>query len=107
MTKKLFVGNLSWNTTNESLGSFFAQAGKVESANVITDRYTGKGRGFGFVEMSTDEEAKKAMDELNGKELDGRAIVVNEAKEKENRGNNRFQGGFRGNDRGNRGSNRY
>lgn len=80
MSNKLFVGGLSWDTTDDSLRAFFAQAGTVTSARVITDKYTGKSRGFGFVEMATDEEAKKAVDELNGKELDARTIVVNEAR---------------------------
>ena len=70
MAKKLFVGNLSWNTTDQSLQDFFASAGTVVSAHVITDRNTGRSRGFGFVEMSSDEEAQKAM-ELNEQTLDG------------------------------------
>ncbi|MBI2601276.1 RNA-binding protein [Candidatus Daviesbacteria bacterium] len=82
MAKKLFIGNLSWNTTDDSLKSFFAQAGNVVSANVITDRQTGRSRGFGFVEMSSDEEADKAK-ELNGQSLDGREISVNEARPRE------------------------
>ncbi len=77
---KLFIGSLSWDTTDDSLRNFFAQVGTVASARVITDRQTGRSRGFGFVEYENDEEAKRAMDELNGKELDGRAIVVNEAR---------------------------
>ncbi len=80
MAAKLFVGNLSWDTTSDSLGQFFAQAGKVVSANVIMDKFTGKSRGFGFVEMSTDEEAKKAVETLNSQTLDGRQITVNEAR---------------------------
>ncbi|MDP3724531.1 MAG: RNA-binding protein [bacterium] len=79
MAKKLFVGSLSWNTTDQTLRDFFAQAGTVASATVITDRMSGKSRGFGFVEMSNDEEAEKAK-ELNGKPLDGRNIFVNEAR---------------------------
>lgn len=115
MAKRLFIGNLSWDTTDEGLQAFFASAGTVTSAKVITDRYTGKKRGFGFVEMSTDEEADKAMKELNGQQLDGRPIVVNEARERENNGggtggggsrggfdNNRGGGGRGGFDRGNR-----
>lgn len=77
---KLFVGSLSWDTTDDSLRNFFAQVGTVASARVITDRQTGRSRGFGFVEYESDEEAKRAMEELTGKELDGRAIVVNEAR---------------------------
>ncbi len=80
MAKKLFVGSLSYNVTDDQLQEFFAQAGTVESAKVIIDRVSGRSRGFGFVEMSSDEEAQKAVDELNGKEIDGRAIVVNEAR---------------------------
>lgn len=85
MAKKLFVGNLSWDTTDKSLTDFFATVGSVASAQVITDKYTGRGRGFGFVEMATDEEAEKAIKELNGKTLDGRAINVNQAREREDR----------------------
>ena len=80
MAIKLFVGSLAWGTTDDSLKQLFSQAGTVVSANVIKDRFTGKSKGFGFVEMSSDEEAKKAMAELNGKDLDGRAINVNEAR---------------------------
>ncbi len=80
MATKLFIGSLAWATTDDSLKDFFSQVGTVESANVIMDRETGRSKGFGFVEMSSDEEAKKAIDELNGKELDGRPIVVNEAR---------------------------
>jgi RNA recognition motif-containing protein len=94
MAKKLFVGNLSWNTTDQSLQDFFATAGNVVSAHVITDRNTGRSRGFGFVEMSSDEEAQAAMD-LNGKQLDGREIVVNEAREREDRGGSGGGGGER------------
>lgn len=78
--KKLFVGNLSYSTTDESLNKHFSQAGKVESANIITDKMSGRSKGFGFVEMSTEEEAKKAVEMFNGKELDGRALTVNEAR---------------------------
>jgi RNA recognition motif-containing protein len=80
MATKLFVGSLAWATNDDGLKKFFEEAGTVVSANVITDRETGRSRGFGFVEMSSEEEAKKAVDQLNGKELDGRPIVVNEAK---------------------------
>ncbi|MFO0862550.1 MAG: RNA-binding protein [Candidatus Saccharibacteria bacterium] len=85
MSKKLFVGNLSYGVTDESLKEFFEGVGTVESAKVITDRETGRSRGFGFVEMSSEDEAKKAIDELNEKELDGRAISVNEARPQEER----------------------
>ncbi len=80
MATKLFVGSLAWATTDDDLKEFFSQVGKVESANVIVDRETNRSKGFGFVEMSSDEEAKKAVDELNGKDLGGRPIVVNEAR---------------------------
>ncbi|MEK7497581.1 MAG: RNA-binding protein [Patescibacteria group bacterium] len=86
MTNKLFVGSLAWATTDDSLKNFFSQVGTVLSARVITDKMTGRSRGFAFVEMSTPEEAQKAIDELNGKDLDGRAINVNEAKPQEPRG---------------------
>ena len=85
MATKLFVGSLAWTTNDDSLKDFFSAAGNVVSANVIVDRDTNRSKGFGFVEMSSDEEAKKAVDELNGKELDGRAIVVNEARPREER----------------------
>ena len=84
MSYKLFVGSLAWATTDESLNTFFAQAGTVDSATVIKDKATGRSRGFGFVEMSTEAEGKKAI-ELNDQELDGRKIVVNEAKPREDR----------------------
>ena len=80
MATKLFVGSLAWATNDDSLKDFFSAAGNVVSANVIMDRESGRSKGFGFVEMSSDEEAKKAVDQLNGKELDGRPIVVNEAR---------------------------
>ncbi len=100
MAKKLFVGNLSWNTNDASLQALFATVGTVASAQVITDRYTGKSRGFGFVEMSNDEEAEKAKTELNGKDLDGRQITVNEARAREEGGGQRGGGGNFRNDRG-------
>ena len=96
MALKLFVGGLSWDTTEEGLRNFFSQVGTVTSAQVITDKFTGKSRGFGFVEMGSDEEAQRAVQECNGKQLDGRTIVVNEAKPmtpRENRGGG--GGGFR------------
>ena len=83
MATKLFVGSLAWATTDDSLKDFFSAAGNVVSANVIVDRDTNRSKGFGFVEMSTDDEAKAAIDQLNGKDLDGRSIVVNEAKPRE------------------------
>jgi len=85
MAKRLFVGSLSFDATNSQLEELFSQAGKVESVNVITDRYTGQGKGFGFVEMATEEEAQKAIKTLNGTNFNGRTIVVNEARPQENR----------------------
>lgn len=95
MTKKLFVGSLSWDTTDETLTQFFAQVGTVVSANVIKDKFSGRSKGFGFVEMSSEEEADKAKQELNGQMLDGRAINVDEAKPQAPR-ENRPSGGFGG-----------
>ncbi len=86
MAKRLFVGGISYSTTNEQLAEFFAQYGKVESVNVITDKYTGQGKGFGFVEMATEEDAQKAMQQANGQMLGDRKIAVNEARPQENRG---------------------
>lgn len=85
MATKLFIGSLAWATNDDSLKDFFSQVGTVVSANVIVDRETNRSKGFGFVEMSSDEEAKAAVDQLNGKELDGRPIVVNEARPREER----------------------
>lgn len=93
MATKLFVGSLSWNVKDDELREFFAEAGEVVSANVITDRDSGRSKGFGFVEMSSDDEAKAAIEKLNGKELDGRAVTVNEARPKEDRPRNSFGGG--------------
>ena len=81
MSNKLFVGGLSWDTKEDGLKDFFSQVGKVEEVKIITDRISGRSKGFGFVTMSTEEEAKKAIEELNGKELDGRTLTVNEARE--------------------------
>lgn len=85
MASKLFIGSLAWATTDDSLKDFFASAGDVVSASVIKDRDTGRSKGFGFVEMASEDGAKKAIDTLNGKDLDGRAIVVAEARPRENR----------------------
>ena len=98
---KLYVGNLPWSTGEAELEEMFAAIGAVTSANVITDRDTGRSRGFGFVEMSNDD-AKRAIEELNGNEIDGRAIRVNEAEEKRRDsrgGDSRGGGGDRGNRR--------
>lgn len=106
MAKNLFVAGLSYGTTNEGLNKHFSEVGTVTSAQVIMDKYTNQSKGFGFVEMSTDEEAKTAMDKLNGSELDGRTIVVKEARPRENFGNGGGQRDFQRRD--NRNSrNRY
>ncbi|NNE68544.1 MAG: RNA-binding protein [Pyrinomonadaceae bacterium] len=86
MNNKLYVGNLSFHLTSDDLQDFFGQAGTVESARVIEDRDTGRSRGFGFVEMSTEEEAKAAIEQFNGEDFEGRNIVVNEARPREDRG---------------------
>lgn len=85
MSNKLYVGNLSFNTSLNELEKMFAAIGTVESANLIEDRETGRSRGFAFIEMSTKEEADKAISTLSGKEIDGRELIVNEAKPRENR----------------------
>src|SRR5688572_28821462 len=86
MNNKLFVGNLSFNTTENDLQDTFAAHGTVVEANLVTDRMTGRARGFGFVTMSTDEEASKAVEALNGASLDGRNLTVNVARPREERG---------------------
>ncbi len=96
MSTKLYVGNLSFNTSNEDLQELFGQAGTVETVNIVEDRDTGRSRGFGFIEMSSKEEANTAIEQLNGKEVDGRALTVNEARPREERsggGGNRGGGG--------------
>lgn len=97
MATKLFVGRLSFNTTDDSLNALFAEFGTVISARVATDRETRQSRGFGFVEMESDAAAEKAIAELDGKEFEGRTIVVNVARPKEDRpqsGGGNFRGGF-------------
>jgi RNA recognition motif-containing protein len=93
---KLFVGNLSFNTTSGDLESLFSQAGAVVSANVITDKFTGRSRGFGFVEMANTQEAQAAIERFNGAEVQGRPLTVNEAKPQERSGGGRSFGGGRG-----------
>lgn len=94
MNKKLYVGGLPYSVTEDKLQEIFSAHGTVESARVITDRFTGRSRGFGFVEMSSEEEAQKAIDSLNESDLDGRSLTVNEARPQEDRG-----GGGGGGDR--------
>src|SRR5437588_6118089 len=95
MSNKLYVGNLSFRVTSEDLQEYFGAAGAVNSANVLFDRETGRSRGFGFVEMASEDDATAAIAQFNGQEYDGRNMVVNEARPREDRGN--------GNARGNRG----
>ena len=107
MSMKLYVGNLAFATSSQDLQELFAQSGTVESASVVEDRDTGRSRGFGFVEMATKEEGEAAIAQFNGKEINGRALNVNEARPRENRGGggggrgfggggNRGGGGFKG-----------
>ena len=96
MGNNLYVGNLSFDVDSTSLEQLFSAYGTVVSANVITDRDTGKSRGFGFVEMSTNEEAQAAIEALDGQENGGRTIKVNEAKPRENRGGGGGRGGYGG-----------
>lgn len=102
MATNLFVGSLSWGVNDQQLEEFFASCGTVVSAKVIVDRDTNRSKGFGFVEMSSDDEAKKAVAELNGKDLDGRQITVSEARPREERPRGDFNRGG-----GDRGGNRY
>ena len=112
MSTKLYVGNLSFSTTTQDLETMFGELGTVQSANLIEDRETGRSRGFGFVEMSSKEEAQAAISTLNGKEVDGRALTVNEAKPREDRGGsggggNRGGGGYGGGGGGRGGNSRW
>jgi RNA recognition motif-containing protein len=110
---KLYVGNLSFQTSGQDLQQLFAQAGTVESASIVEDRETGRSRGFGFVEMSSKEEGDAAIAQFNGKEMNGRNLTVNEAKPRENRagggrggfGGGGGRGGFGGGRGGGRGGN--
>lgn len=107
MGKKLYVGNLPFTATDDSLMDMFQQVGQVESAKVITDRDTGRSKGFGFVEMSTDQEAEQAITKFNGVDFEGRSLTVNEARPmapREGGGGGRGPGGGRG--RGDRGGGR-
>ena len=106
MSTKLYVGNLAFQTTTHQLEDLFAQAGTVQSANVVEDRETGRSRGFAFVDMSTNAEAAAAINQFNGKELGGRALKVNEAKPREirngssDRNSSRNRGGYPGGNNG-------
>ena len=102
MGKKLYVGNLPFSANDDSLRQIFEQVGAVESAKIITDRDTGRSKGFGFVEMNSDQEALAAIEGINGKEHDGRTLTVNEARPREERG-----GGGGGGGRGGRGGGGY
>ena len=93
--KNIFVGNLSFGATEDAVRSMFEAYGTVDRVSVVTDRETGRARGFGFVEMSVNDEAERAIAALNGRELDGRALNINEARPKEDRGGG--GGGYRGN----------
>src|SRR5688500_7546699 len=96
MSIKLYVGNLSFNTSSEDLRELFSGAGTVESASVVEDRDTGRSRGFGFVEMASREEGEAAIAQFNGKEFGGRNLTVNEARPREDRGGGGGRGGFGG-----------
>jgi cold-inducible RNA-binding protein len=103
--KNIFVGNLSFDATETAVRSMFEEYGTVDRVNIVTDRDTGRARGFGFVEMGNDGEGEKAIAGLNGHDLDGRALNVNEARPKENRGGG--GGGYRSNGGGQRHNNRW
>ncbi|MBI3768081.1 MAG: RNA-binding protein [Deltaproteobacteria bacterium] len=100
MGTKLYVGNLPFGVTSQELGELFSQAGEVVSSNIITDRFSGQSRGFGFVEMVSDEVAQKAINQFNDFQMKGRGLKVNEAKPRDNRAGG---GGGGGGDRGDRG----
>jgi RNA recognition motif-containing protein len=95
MSQKLYVGGLPYSVNDQQLEEIFVPHGTVESAKVISDKFTGKSRGFGFVEFSSSEDAQKAIDALNGTELEGRTITVNEARQRENRSDRGRGGGQR------------
>src|SRR5436190_10136433 len=96
MSKNIYVGNLTWECTADDLLALFQEHGSVSRAQVITDRETGRSRGFGFVEMDDDAEAQKAIDALNGQDHNGRPLTVNEAKPREDRGGGGGRGGYGG-----------
>lgn len=93
MATKLYVGNLSYQTTDQQLRDMFAETGNVTSAQVVTDKYTGQARGFGFVEMATEDEAQQAIAAINGRSVDGRTLVVNESRPREGGGGGGRSGG--------------
>jgi RNA recognition motif-containing protein len=99
MGSKIYVGGLPYSATEQELSDLFAAHGKVQSARIITDKFTGKSRGFGFVEMSTDEEAKAAITALNATQMGGRTLTVNEARPQEPRSGGAGRGGFGGGQR--------
>ncbi len=103
MAKKLYVGGLPYSTTDAELKDAFSQAGAVESAVIIMDKMSGRSKGFGFVEMTSDEEAQKAIEMWNGKDFGGRNLTVNEARPMEERPRGNFRGGDRGGYSGGRG----
>ena len=107
MGSKLYVGNLSYNTTSSELEQLFGAHGTVQSAEVIQDRDTNRSKGFGFVQMGSDQEAQGAIAALNGQQQDGRALTVNEAKPRENRAGSGSRGGSGGGYGGGGGRNRY
>ena len=107
MAQKLFIGGLSFSTSSERLRELFAQAGTVESATVVTDRDTGRSRGFGFVEMATSEEAEAAVRKFNGQEVDGRTLKVELAKPSGSGGARSGGGGYRSGGRGGSGGSRW
>lgn len=109
MSTKLYVGNLAFGVTSDDLQDYFGQAGTVESAKVIEDRDTGRSRGFGFVEMASAEEAQAAIEQFNGQDFEGRNLVVNEARPREEGGggNRGGRGGYGGGRGGNRGGGNY
>jgi RNA recognition motif-containing protein len=107
MSTKLYVGNLAFQTTSQDLEQLFGQAGTVQSASVVEDRDTGRSRGFAFVEMSSESEAISAIEQFNGKEVGGRALKVNEAKPRENRGGGRGFSDNRGGYGGRRSESRW